>query len=248
MTLASACAGDATDPRSDDESNGTVNGPVLVFAAASLTNAFGDLEAEFELTNPEVDIQLSTAGSSSLREQILAGAPADVFASANEANMAIVAEANEVASTPTVFATNTLAIAVPPGNPGDVTALSDLAREKLLIGLCAEAVPCGSSALTALRAAGVEASVDTNEPDVRSLLTKIESGELDAGIVYATDVLASGARVEGVLLPDDLNVETDYPIARLASGPNPEAAEAFVAFVLSADGGAILAEHGFVTA
>lgn len=243
--LASACGG--TDGQGGREVPGdAVEGPVLVFAAASLTNAFGDLEAAFELANTGVDIQLSTAGSSSLREQILAGAPADVFASANESNMAIVADANEVATSPIVFVTNTLEIAVPTGNPGNITALSDLAREPLLVGLCAKAVPCGSSALDVLRAAGVEASVDTNEPDVRSLLTKIENGELDAGVVYATDVLASNGQVEGIAIPDEVNVETGYPIARLSSGPNPTAAEAFVVFVLSGEGQAILTDHGFL--
>jgi molybdate transport system substrate-binding protein len=219
-------------------------GELLVSAAASLTDAFGEIETAFESANPGVDVLLNLGSSSSLREQILEGAPADVFASANTSNMDQVVKAGG-ATDPQVFVTNLLQIAVPTGNPGGVSGLEDFAREELLIGLCAEDVPCGDFGRQALEKAGVTASIDTNEPDVRALLTKIGAGELDAGITYVTDVLAAGETVEGVDIPEDVNVVAEYQIARLTSAPNPDAAGAFVAFVLSEPGRGILADYGF---
>jgi molybdate transport system substrate-binding protein len=219
-------------------------GLVLVFAAASLTNAFGAIATAFEEGAPEFDVQLNLAGSSSLREQILGGAPADVFASADTSNMDQVIEAGE-ATTYATLATNVLQIAVPIGNPAGVTGLSDFGRDELLIGLCAEGVPCGYLGRQALANANTVAAVDTNEPDVRALLVKIEAGELDAGIVYATDVLAATDRVEGVAIPAALNVGATYPIAALTNAPNPGGAAAFVTFATSDEARAILARYGF---
>ncbi len=237
LLLVSACSGAA-------ERSAELTGELLVSAAASLTDAFGDLEAAFEEAHPDVDIMLNLGASSALREQILEGAPADVFASANASNMDQVVEADE-ASESKVFATNRLQIAVPPGNPGGLAGLDDFADEALLIGLCEEEVPCGDFGRQALENAGVTPSIDTNEPDVRALLTKIEADELDAGIVYVTDVASTDGGVEGIDIPDELNVLAEYPIAALSSAPNPDAAAAFVAFVLSEEGQAILAEYGF---
>jgi molybdate transport system substrate-binding protein len=217
---------------------------VLVFAAASLTDAFEDIATTFEAGRPEFEVQLSLSGSSALREQILEGAPADVFASANTSNMDQVIEAGEAAASATL-ATNILQIAVPAGNPAGVTGLSDFARDELLIGLCAEGVPCGDLGRQALANANVAAAVDTNEPDVRALLVKIEAGELDAGIVYVTDVLAARVLVEGVGIPADVNVVAAYPIAVLTNAPNPDGADAFVTFAISDGARAILARYGF---
>jgi molybdate transport system substrate-binding protein len=216
-----------------------------VSAAASLSGAFDQLGEAFAEANPAVDVILNFGGSAGLREQILEGAPADVYASANAANMDQLVEAGAVDGAPAVFATNRLQIAVPAGNPGGITGLEDFARDELVIGLCAEGVPCGDLARLTLEKAGVSPSIDTNEPDVRALLTKIEDGELDAGITYVTDVLAGAGAVEGVDIPDEVNVVAEYPIAVLARAPNPGAAEAFVALVLSEPGRSILAEHGF---
>ncbi|MEA2024871.1 MAG: molybdate ABC transporter substrate-binding protein, partial [Actinomycetota bacterium] len=152
-------------------------GDVLVSAASSLTEAFAEMEAAFETANPEIDIVLNIGGSSALREQILAGAPADVFASANTSNMDRVVAAGDVEGEPAIFARNRLHIAVPGGNPGGVAGLADFARDELLIGLCAESVPCGDYGRQALQNAGVIPAVDTEEPNVRALLTKIEAGE-----------------------------------------------------------------------
>lgn len=216
-------------------------GEVLVSAAASLSVAFGELEAAFEESNPGVDVVLNLGASSALREQILEGAPVDVFASADTANMDAVV-AVDLADTPVVFARNALEIVVPAGNPGGVVGPESFADESLLVGLCAEDVPCGRLAREALAAAGVTAAVDTNEPDVRALLTKVAAGELDAGIVYVTDVAAARG-VEGIEIPDA--VATDYPIVVLRAAAHPEGAASFVDFVLSAEGRAILAAHGF---
>lgn len=233
VLLATACDSESTP-------SGSV---VLVSAASSLTDAFAEIESAFEAANPGADVVLNLGGSAVLREQILEGAPADVFASADIANMDLVV-AGGVADSPQVFATNQLQIAVPLDNPGGVGGIADLADGKLLIGLCASGVPCGDSALAVLNQAGVTAAADTLEPNVRALLTKIESGDLDAGIVYVTDVAASES-VNGVELPANANVTTAYPIAATTGGANPDGAAAFVAFVLSADGQAILARHGF---
>jgi len=218
---------------------------VRVSAAASLTDAFAEIETAFEAAYPGNDVVLNFAGSSALREQIIEGAPADVFASANMSNMDSVVAAGEVAGEPRVFASNLLEIAVAPGNPAGVTGLADFSRPGLLIGLCAEGVPCGNFGRQALEKAGVVPSIDSNEPDVRALLTKIELGELDAGIVYVTDVASAGGRVEGIEIPASDNVVARYPIAALVSAPNPRGADAFVEFVLSDAGQAILSRYGF---
>jgi len=215
---------------------------VLVMAASSLTDAFSEIEIAFEAANPGLDVELNLAGSASLREQILQGAPADVFASANSATMQVVVDAG-AAHNPVLFAGNTLQIAVPVGNPGGVTGIADLANPDLLIGLCGEQVPCGQFARQALDQAGVVASIDTNEGDVRSLVTKLEAGELDAGIVYTSDVVSS-TEIEGIALPAGIDVVITYPIADLTSA-NAEAADVFVQFVVSAEGQAILAAAGF---
>ncbi len=220
---------------------------VLVSAAASLTDAFTDIKTAFELANPEIDVILNFGASSALREQILGGAPVDVFASANMTNMEQLVGSGAVDGLPSRFATNRLEIAVPRGNPAGITGLTDFADGELLIGLCAESAPCGDFARQVLDNAGISPEIDTNETDVRSLLTKLEAGELDAGIVYVTDVVSSGGGVEGVEIPEALNVLAEYPLAVLAGAPHPEGAKAFVAFVLSTEGQAILDKYGFVS-
>ncbi len=237
LVVLAACGASGADTTSE----------VLVSAAASLTDAFSEVEAQFEAASPGVDVVLNLAGSSALREQILGGAPADVFASANTSNMDQVAEAGEVAGESQIFVRNLLQIAVPSGNPAGVTGLEDFGRDELLIGLCAEDVPCGDFAREALANAGVTPAIDTNEPDVRALLTKVEAGELDAGITYVTDVVSTDGAVDGVDIPEGVNVVAAYPIAVLANAPNPDVASAFVDFVLSDEGQAILAEFGFAS-
>lgn len=248
VLIAAACGGrdasqDGTEAGRASVAN--VRGQLLVSAAASLTDAFAAVDSAFEATHPRVHVALNLGGSSSLRTQILGGAPVDVFASANASNMERVVRAGQVSGEPHVFARNRLQIAVPAGNPAGVHGLHDFADAKLRIGLCAPQVPCGDFARKVLERAGVVPALDTDEPDVRALLTKIELGELDAGITYVTDVVSSHGSVQGIDIPDDVNVTAEYPIAVLAGAPNPVAAEAFVAFVLSGGGRAILEKYGF---
>lgn len=217
---------------------------LTVFAAASLTDAFVDVGAAFEAANPGTTVEYNFGASSGLREQILAAAPADVFASANPSNMAQVLDAG-LAERAEIFATNELQIAVPAGNPAGVAGLADLADGDLLVGLCAEEVPCGQFGREALAKAGIAPSIDTNEPDVRSLLTKIEAGELDVGIVYRTDVLAASGAVDGIDIAPEHGVTATYPIAALAGSKHPEVAEGFVAFVLSGEAQRLLRDYGF---
>ncbi len=220
-------------------------GSLLVSAAASLTDAFDEIEAAFESDHPEIDVVLNFGGSSALREQILEGAPADVFASANAFNVKAVVDAGLTAGGSRVFAINRLAVAVPVGNPGHLSGLQDFGRPELLLGLCAEQVPCGAFARAALARVGVTPEVDTNEPDVRALLTKIEVGELDGGITYLTDVVSAGEAVEALEIPDSVNVVAEYPIVILIGGGSQLAATRFVDFVLSEEGRRILISYGF---
>ena len=252
LLVVSSCAGSAdetiTAATATTTAASALEGELLVSAAASLTDAFAEVEAAFEAANPDVDVLLNLGPSSGLREAILEGAPADVFASANTSNMDQVVEVVEASGEPEIFVTNVLQIAVPAGNPGEVAGLEDFASEELLIGLCAEDVPCGDFGRQALENAGVTPAIDTNEPDVRALLTKIENDELDAGIVYVTDVLSSPpGEVEGIDIPAEVNVVAEYPIASLANAPNPEAAAAWIEFVLSEEGQAILTSYGFTS-
>jgi molybdate transport system substrate-binding protein len=233
----------ATSCRSSGRESGSAE-PVTVFAAASLVDAFGELARGFRTTPGGVAVELNFGASSGLGEQILAGAPADVFASANASTMATLVRSG-AAVDPVDFATNRLQVAVPPGNPAGVTGLRDFAAPEHLLGLCAEEVPCGQLARHALAGAGVNPSIDTNEANVRSLLTKIQEGELDAGIVYRSDVHAGGDRIEGVDIPPELNVTTAYPITVLAEAVNSDGGDAFLAYVLSDRGQAVLAAHGF---
>lgn len=244
--LVAACADD--DASSAGPDGDALRGSVTVFGAASLTGVFGEMAVAFERTHPGVSVEPVFAGSSDLARQIQDGAPADVFASADATDMDLVVESGDVTADPVPFAGNVLEIAVPAGNPGEVGGLEDFARDDLLIGLCAEEVPCGRFGRQVLDDAGVAPALDTDEPDVRSLLTKVAAGELDAGMVYRSDVLAEAGDVEGITIADDLNVTVTYPIAPISASDVPEVADAFIAFVLSGDGQRIMEDAGFLPA
>jgi len=235
-------------PTSPPESSaGGASGEITVFAAASLTEAFTEIEAAFEEANPDADVQFSFAGSSTLAQQINQGAPVDVFASASPKQMQAVVDAGNAAGEATVFVQNTLQIVVPEGNPAGVTGLADFGKQELAIALCAVQVPCGDAALQALQAAGVTPAPDTLEQDVKAVLTKVMLGEADAGLVYRTDVLSAGGSVEGLDYPEAAQAVNEYPIVALAGAPNPEGAQAFVDYVLSGEGKAVLEKYGFDT-
>jgi molybdate transport system substrate-binding protein len=230
----------AMQPASSTSTADELSGTVTVFAAASLSETFTELADEFMAENPAVSIQFSFGGSSGLAQQIIEGAPADVFAAASPATMALVTDAG-VAATPVTFAANYLEIAVPAGNPGGVHGVDDFARPDLAIALCAVEVPCGAASAAVFADGGIVPSVDTYEQDVKAVLTKITLGEVDAGLVYVTDVMAAGAAVEGIALDSN---PVDYPIATLTDSA---AAQAFVDYVRGTKGQAVLAAAGFVT-
>ncbi|MEU0879225.1 molybdate ABC transporter substrate-binding protein [Lentzea sp. NPDC005914] len=222
-----------------------VTGEITVFAAASLTESFKKLGAEFEAANPGSKVTFNFAGSSALAQQINQGAPADVFASAAPANMKQVTDTGAVTATPATFAKNTLQIAVPKGNPGKISGLADFAKADLKIALCAEQVPCGAASKKVFEAAKITAAPDTLEQDVKAVLTKVSLGEVDAALVYRTDVKSAGDKVEGKDFAEAGKAVNDYPIAPLAKAPNAAAAKAFVDYVLSEKGVKVLTEAGF---
>ena len=219
---------------------------LVVFAAASLTEAFEALGDAFAATDGGIPVVLNLAGSQTLAAQLVEGAPADVFAAADAVRMGVVAEAGLLAAPAEPFATNRLAIVVEPGNPRGVTGPAGLARGELVVVLPAEEVPAGRYARQLLAAAGVTVAPASLEPDVRAAVAKVALGEADATIAYASDVANADGRVDGVAIPGDVNVTATYPIAVLADAPaGVDAAAGFVAFVRSEAGRAILAAHGF---
>lgn len=237
--LVPGCAG------SDAGGSGEAGGTVTVLAAASLSEAFTALGERFEGEHPGTRVRLSFAASSELATQATQGAPADVFAAAAPEPMEGVVAAGAVRGEPTVFARNRLQLVVPAGNPGGVRGLADLSRPELDVALCAPDVPCGAAARQVFAAAGLTAAPDTLEADAKATLTKVALGEVDAALVYRTDVLAAGSAVQGLPTPEATGVVNDYPVAVLAAAPNPAAARAFVALVLSARGRSVLADAGF---
>ena len=223
---------------------GTVTGTITVFAASSLQEAFTTLGKSFEQAHPGVHITFNFGASSALAQQIDQGAPADVFASASPKNMTQVVQAGH-ATGPVNFVKNVMEIAVPPSNPGKVHGVADLARAGVTVALCQAQVPCGSTANTVLANAKVTVHPVTLEPDVKSTLSKVTLGVVDAGVVYVTDVRAAGSKVVGIEIPPSVNASTEYPIAALSSAANRTGAQAFVAYVLSDAGRAVLSADGF---
>jgi molybdate transport system substrate-binding protein len=221
-------------------------GVVTVFAAASLTAALQAGASAFEHGHPGVKVQLNFAGSSTLVRQIQQGAPADVFASADEANMQKLVETGAIADAPQLFARNRLQIVVPAGNPERVRGLGGLTKPGLTIALCGPSVSCGRYAAEAFEKAGLTVPAASQELDVKAVVSKVAMGEADVGIVYATDVRAAGDTVEGVDIPESSNVTARYPIAVVKNAPNTAGAAAFVEFVLSPDGQRLLASFGFL--
>lgn len=221
------------------------SGTITVYGAASLTKTFTELATRFEAANPRTTIQTSFAGSADLVTQITAGAPADVFASADTKNMTKLQDAGLIDGTPVDFATNVLEIAVPPGNPASITSFADLAKPGVTTVICAPAVPCGAAAVSIEKATGVRLSPVSEESAVTDVLGKVASGEADAGLVYVTDVKGAGSTVKGVTFPESAQAVNTYPIATLKAGKNAKLASAFVAFVTGTTGRSVLAAAGF---
>jgi molybdate transport system substrate-binding protein len=219
-------------------------GTITVFAAASLTGSFTQLGKQFEAAHKGDTVKFSFGPSSGLAEQINSGAPADVFASAAPANMQQVVSAGN-ASNPQNFAKNKMEVAVPPDNPGKVTSVSDLAKSSVKVALCQPQVPCGVVAAEVFKNAGITVKPVTLQPDVKSVLTQVETGNVDAGMVYVTDVMAAGSKVKGVPIPASENGSTLYPIATISSSKHKSLAQAWVSYVLSPAGQHVLATAGF---
>lgn len=221
-----------------------LSGELTVFAAASLQGAFDALGEEFAAQHPGVTVHPTTYdGSATLATQLVGGATADVFASADLGTMSTVTDAGLADGTPTVFTTNSLEIAVAPGNPLGIETLADLAALSTSGGkvvLCATEVPCGAAAHRVLD--GLTLTPVSEEQNVKAVLTKVQTGDADAGLVYRTDVLAAGGTVEGVELPEAAEAVNEYPVVVL---DDEAVAQAFVDLVLSADGQRILADLGF---
>lgn len=220
-------------------------GSITVFAGSSLTDAFKKAGDNLKAKSPGADFVFNFGSSSTLATQIINGAPADVFASADDTNMQKIIDAKLNDGTPAIFLSNRLQIAVAPGNPKQITGLADLANPGLIVVLAAPTVPAGKYALEALAKAGVTVKAASQEVDVRSVLNKVTLREADAGIVYVTDVKSAGAKVTGVDIPEQHQVIAKYPIAVVKETKNPRLAKAYVDYLVSDDGQKLLAEFGF---
>jgi molybdate transport system substrate-binding protein len=242
MMLA-GCGSTAQPPASSSPtSNGQAAsvGDVTVFAAASLTETFTQIGRDFEAAHPGSHVKFNFAGSSALAQQINQGAPADVFASASPTNMKQVTDSGSV-----TFVRNRLQIAVGKGNPKKIASLTDLIKPDLKLALCADQVPCGAAAKKAFEVAKLTPKPVTLEQDVKATLTKVKLGEVDAALVYRTDVAASTSGVDGVDFPEAAQAINDYPIVALTKAQNATGGKAFVDYVLSDKGRAVLAKAGF---
>src|SRR4249919_949822 len=234
----------ASSPAAGKSSSASLSGNITVFAAASLTESFTEIGKQFEAANPGTKVTFSFGASSALATQINSGAPADVFASASPKNMdQVVTPGN--ASNPQDFAKNIMEIAVQPSNPAKVTSVNDLAKSSVKVALCQPLVPCGVVAAEVFKNAKITVKPVTLQPDVKSVLTQVELGNVDAGVVYVTDVMAAGTNVKGVTIPANVNATTTYPIAALTHSKEQSIAQAFVAYVLSPPGEQVLKAAGF---
>jgi molybdate transport system substrate-binding protein len=242
LTLA-GCGSDGSDSGGSDGDT-----KITVYAASSLTATFQEIGKEFEAAHDGVTVDFDFAGSSDLVAQIQQGAPADVFASADQANMDKLTGDNLQGSDPQTFASNTLEIAVPPGDPAGVAGFADLAKPGLRLVTCAPEVPCGAATVAVAESAGVELQPVSEEQSVTDVLGKVTSGEADAGLVYVTDVQGAGDSVEGVEFPESANAVNVYPLATVADSDEADLAQAFVDLVLDATGQGILQAAGFAKA
>lgn len=241
------CGSGGTDTAAPTETEtSTLNGEIVVLAAASLTDSFETIGKQFQEEHPGTTVTFSFGASSALATQIQQGAPADVFASASPRNMDTVVQAGHAAD-PKIFTQNKMEIAVPAGNPAGIDALDDLTQPNVKVALCQVEVPCGATAAKVFENAGITVNPVTEEADVRATLAKVSIGEVDAAVVYVTDVRAAGDQVEGVAIADDVNASTDYPIAVLNESKNPEVAAAFTEYVQSAEGMQVLTDAGFAS-
>jgi molybdate transport system substrate-binding protein len=239
------CASTTSADGPSTSAGATPSGSITVFAAASLQQTFTTLGHDFERAHPGTTVRFSFAGSSDLVSQIQNGAPADVFASADQATTAKLGKSALASGSPRDFATNTLEIAVAPGNPHHIRSLADLDDPDVQLVTCAAPVPCGAATAAVERSAGVDLHPVSEEQSVTDVLGKVRSGQADAGIVYRTDVQGAGGDVDGVRFAAADDAVNTYPISVLRDAADPGLARAFTAYVLSAPGQRVLAAAGF---
>jgi len=250
VTLVAGCSSAPTGGASSTPAgapSSSITGDVTVFAAASLTSTFTELGKQFERDNPGAGVTFSFAGSSDLVTQLTQGAPADVFASADTKNMAKATDAGLVTGEPVNFASNTLTIVTPPGNPRHIASFADLAKPGTQVVVCAAQVPCGSATEKVEQATGVTLAPVSEETAVTDVLGKITSGQADAGLVYVTDAAGAGAKVTSVPFPESSGAVNTYPIALLKASKNSAAAQRFIDLVAGPVGRKVLSAAGFAS-
>ncbi len=239
-TDSTATTSGATSPMST-----AITGDVTVFAAASLKSTFTELGAQFQKDNPGTTVTFNFAGSSDLVAQLTQGAPADVFASADTKNMTKAVDAGLLTGDPVNFASNTLTIVTPPGNPKGIASFADLAKPGTQVVVCAPQVPCGSATEKVEQATGVALTPVSEESAVTDVLGKVTSGQADAGLVYVTDAQGAGDKVTAIPFPESSGAVNTYPIAVLNESTNLAAAQKFVDLVTGPQGQEVLAAAGF---
>jgi molybdate transport system substrate-binding protein len=246
--LLTGCGGDDKASSGSTPSASTAAGSITVYAAASLKPTFTELGDTFMKANPGTKVTFSFAGSSDLVANLIGGAPGDVFASADVANMTKATDAGLVTGTPANFATNTLTIVTPPDNPKNIASFADLAKPGVDEVVCAPAVPCGAAAVKVETATGVTLTPASEEQSVTDVLGKVTSGEADAGLVYVTDAKSAGDKVTRIDFPESADAVNTYPIGALKSSKSAELASKFVALVTGPEGQKVLAAAGFAPA
>jgi molybdate transport system substrate-binding protein len=244
LALISGCGSSDKAPASSS-TTASAGAKIIVFAAASLKKTFTDIGEQFKTDNPGASVDFSFAGSSDLVTQLTQGAPADVFASADTKNMDKAAQGGLLAGDPVNFASNTLTIAVAPGNPKKIASFKDLTQQGLNVVACAPQVPCGSATQKVEQATGVTLNPVSEESSVTDVLSKVTTGQADAGIVYVTDAIGAGDKVAAVAFPEASGAVNTYPIAVLKGSKNPELAHKFVDLVTGAAGQKVLNAAGF---
>lgn len=231
---ATGCSGGSNTPQT-----------LTVYAAASMQTTFDELKSTFEAEHPGTTVMLNYAGSQALATQLTEGATADVFVSANDTQMKVVTDAGLNADAPRVFATNQLQIAVPPSNPAKITGFADLTKPKVKLVICAPAVPCGAATVKVEKAAGVTLKPVSEEQAVTSVLSKVQAGEADAGLVYKTDVIAAGNTVAGIEFPESSEAINRNPVVLLKDAPQAELGQAWIDLLFSEQGQQVFANAGF---
>jgi molybdate transport system substrate-binding protein len=247
LVMTSGCSSGSTPDTGSGKGSGNASrsGSLTVLAASSLTEAFGTLAKTFENQHPGVTVRTTFDSSATLAQQVTQGAPADVLATADTTTMATVTKAGDNAGKPQLFASNILVLVVPKDNAAHITSFADIGKPGVSYVMCVVTAPCGSLAKTELKANHISAQPKSQEVDVKSVLSKVELGEADAGLVYATDAQAAGPKVRALPIPNSAKYINTYPIVALSGSSDPALAKAWVDLVLSGAGQRVLHKAGF---